>query len=272
MKVTVLRNPRSQGARRLANALGCGLATADSRRSTRQDRYVINWGCNEEPEWVQRALTISNSFDAVDSCRDKITTFELLSEFEVPVLEWCSPENSVSCQRWLEEDGKIVVRHTTTGHSGAGIEIFRQDQLAQGQAIPAAPLYTRYFRKQAEYRVHVCYGNVILVQQKRKMNSDRRPEGGNNQNLVRTYGNGWVFTVNNLDCDTRNYRAAISELAINACAAVGANHAAVDILVKHNRANTAVVCELNSAPGIEAGSTLEAYTNAFRQKIAELGE
>ena len=151
-----------------------------------------------------------------------------------------------------------------TGHSGAGIQIVRM-----GDAIPDAPLYTRYYKKQAEYRVHVCYGNAILIQQKRKRN------GGVVDSLIRTHGNGWVFTVNDLSCDVRGYRQELINLALDGARAVGANHCAVDILVKHERGTTEgqqgmVVCEINSGPAVEASSTLNAYTEAFRTVIANL--
>jgi len=266
MIVTVLRNRGSQGARRLAAALGAGLATVDSTRRCTGPRYVINWGVSQTPRaFVQRNLTLSNTLEGVATCQDKIATLDTLTYPDtgerVSSIEWDTLKETAT--NWLEEDGKIVVRHTTTGHSGAGIQIVRR-----GEAIPNAPLYTRYFRKQAEYRLHVFYGNVILIQQKRRMNNERRPPEGHN--LIRTHANGWVFALNDLGCDARNYRGAISQLAIDACNAVGCNHAAVDVLVSHENNNNAVVCEINSAPGIQAGSTLEAYTRAFTNKIQEL--
>jgi len=166
-----------------------------------------------------------------------------------------NPNDDEALNRWMREDGKIVVRHTVTGHSGAGLEIVRR-----GQPIPVAPLYTRYFRKHAEYRVHVCYGNVILIQQKRKEN------GADVDTLVRTRANGWVFTVQDLSCDTRNYRAELGVLALDAARAVGANHCAVDILVNHDSMNKVVV-EINSAPALEAESSLNAYVEAFRARM-----
>lgn len=270
MIVTVLRNRASRSGRALANALGAGVAQVDSRRTCRGHRYVINWGVGAVPTaFTQRELTYSNTPNAVRTCANKLITLETLwQDNNAAYIEYATREGVGGIglvQQWLEEDGKIVVRHSRTGHSGHGIEIVRR-----GTPIPNAPLYTRYFRKQAEYRLHVFYGRVILTQQKRRMNSERRPEETPNSELVRTHANGWCFTVNNLDCDTYTYRDRLNQLALSAANAVGANHCAVDILVNHERDNDAVVCEINSAPGIEAGSTLEAYTEAFRSKIEEL--
>lgn len=258
--ITMLRNPGSQGARVLAAAISArlgravGLASANDERRTQQDRFVINWGVSQEPRFFrQRRLTFSNSCESVANCQDKRLTFEALLKAAVASVEWT--DGSVDKARaWMEADGKCIARLTTTGHSGAGCVVVRA-----GREPPAAPLYTRYFRKHAEYRVHVAFGNVILIQQKRKRNGHTFTE---EQNLIRTHGNGWVFTTQGLSCDERNYRERISALAIAAANAVGAQHCAVDILSNHTT-NTHVVCEINSAPGIEAGSTLEAYTNAF---------
>lgn len=278
MITTVLRNRGSRSARLLAEALGVGLATVGSVRHTRQDRYVINWGVGIAPQRLsQRELTWSNTPEAVTGCSDKISTFHRLSAAGVSHVEAAYARGGMAddgqfdelildtVSQWLEQDGKIVVRHTVTGHSGAGIQIVRR-----GEDIPEAPLYTRYYKKQAEYRVHMFYGQPILIQQKRKQN------GGVEDSLIRTRGNGWIFTVNNLSCDERGYRDELLQLAAAAGAgAVGANHCAVDILVKHNRDTDTgqqgmAIVEINSAPALEANSTLNAYVQAFRSKIAEL--
>lgn len=264
MIVTVLRNRGSRSARALATALGAGLATADSRRSTRQDRYVINWGVSLAPQaFRQRGLTFSNVPGAVGTCANKLNTFEWLWSANVPCVGWSDGRHGQLdvIRTWLAEDGKIVVRHTVTGHSGAGIQIVRS-----GEEIPAAPLYTRYYKKQAEYRVHMFYGQPILIQQKRKQN------GGVEDSLIRTRGNGWIFTVNDLSCDARGYRDELVQLASAGASAVGANHCAVDILVKHEAGVATgqqgmAIVEINSAPALEASSTLTAYVQAFQAKL-----
>ena len=270
--ITVLKNERSRSARFLTASVRAALrttgrryvvssATAEDNRRTRNRRYVINWGVSEATSLQQRRLIITNSHSAVANCQNKLATFAALTRHNVPCLEFSA--QAAGARLWMEQDGKIVVRHTTTGHSGAGIQIVRR-----GEEIPNAPLYTRYFRKSAEYRVHVAFGNVILIQQKRKRDGFADLEIPNKE-LVRTHGNGWVFTVNNLDCEVRNYRAELSAIAINGVAAVGCNHGAVDVLVRHEDegTNAIVICEINSAPSLDAPSTLNAYTEAFVNNI-----
>jgi len=270
--ITMLRNPGSQGARVLATAISAamgvpvGLASVDSERRTRGDRIVLNWGVSQTPRFFrQRRLTSSNSAESVANCQDKRKTLVELMGKNVPHLQFAlDAERTLAHEQtvkgWLEEDGKIIARLTTTGHSGSGIVVVRR-----GGNIPAAPLYTRYFRKHAEYRVHVAFGNVVLIQQKRKRNGFEQSE---DQALIRVHGNGWVFTTQALSCDERNYRERLSALALAAADAVGAQHCAVDILANHT-SGVEVVCEINSAPGIEAGSTKEAYTNAFVSWLKE---
>lgn len=261
MIVTVLRNRASRSGRALADSLGVSPAYVNSQRRCRGTRYVINWGVSTAPEGlVQDTLIYSNFPAAVARCVDKFNTLLALVNFNIPCIDYST--ESFDATRWLEEDGKIVVRHITTGHSGEGIQIVRK-----GQEIPIAPLYTRYFTKQAEYRVHVFYGRVILIQQKRRMRSDRRAEGMDESHLIRTHGNGWAFTLDSLDCHQRGYTAQLEQLSLSAANAVGIEHGAVDVLVNHDKDNLAVVCEINSAPSLEGESTLNAYTEAFLAKI-----
>lgn len=274
MLVTILSNRGSRSAANLnaslRNALPdvrIGRASPDSSRRCNTRRIVLNLGVGTAPvEFRQRELIYSNTPTAVRNCADKIATFAALRNSSVPHLPYAVGYNVAevnaidnSPRQWLEADGKIVARMTTTGHSGAGIQIVRR-----GTPIPAAPLYTRYFRKDAEYRVHVAFGEVILIQQKRKRDGAQQ-EG--EQALIRTHANGWVFTVNDLSCDTRNYRTNLVALALSAANAVGAGHCAVDILARHGDVNNMVVCEINSCPALEANTTLSAYTQAFAAYI-----
>lgn len=287
MIITVLKNRGSRSARTLARLLRFALptrvteGTVDSIKRCRGDRLVINWGVATTPtNWRQRTLVWTNTSVAVDKCRDKLRTFTALQRHNVPAIQTAYYLHEADLNRpqqyvqmtgddlvieaaydWLDQDGKIVVRHTTTGHSGAGIQVVRR-----GQDIPDAPLYTRYFRKDAEYRVHVAFNEVILIQQKRKRNGIEHED---EQHLIRTHANGWVFTANDLSCNQRRYTGDLCALAIAAANAVGCAHCAVDILVRHNDNNDMVVCEINSAPGLEAESTQLAYRNAFVKHIEE---
>jgi hypothetical protein len=267
MIVTLLRQNgiRNGSGAVLAKALGVPHGGPNGERRTRQDRYIINYGVTEQPLWQQRTVQYSNSRTAITLCVDKRLTLRKLAEANVPSLEFTDLENTA--MMWLREDGKVVVRKILNGHSGAGIEIFRGPN---EEDIPEAPLYTRYFKKDAEYRVHVAFGKVILIQQKKRGENYNGDVDFNR--LVRTNANGWVFCISDLDCDARNYRESLSTLALAAAAAVGLNHGAVDILVKHKRdaAPVCVVCEINTAPALRNPSTLQAYVGAFREQLTNV--
>lgn len=271
--ITILQNVGSRSARRLAEGLALALRTpvgrgsAASRKDSTGPRYIVNWGVAATPaNWRDGGKTYSNTPASVNNCRDKILTFRRLQEAHVDALEFTTDRNTAVA--WQGDGKKVIVRRTTTSHSGHGIVVVRE-----GEAIPQAPLYTKYFRKDAEYRLHVLNGRVILTQQKRR---DREADQDADQSIIRVHDNGWVFTINGLDCDAMGYRPALEQLAIAAIHAVGAGHGAVDILVRHAAGRTRpapslVVCEINSAPALEADSTREAYVNAFAALIRERG-
>ena len=261
MTALILTNRVSVAAQNLQTALHTrgvhvARATLNSRLRNLPQRCVINLGVSQPPPLLRDSL-FSNGPPHVPNCTDKRRTFFCLEHAHVPTLEWSTlPEIA---EGWLGQQGrKVVVRHDVSGHSGAGIEIVRL-----GEELPQAPLYTKYFKKRREFRVHVAFGSVIHVQQKRKMRGfdhvldDRR--------LVRTHGNGWIFSVDVRTMDMPK----LHELALSAARAVVCNHCAVDILEAAD--GTQVVCEINSAPGMEAPSVINAYAEAFTRWLKEVG-
>lgn len=261
MIVTLLRQQGHTGGSgaALAKELKISHAGPDSARRCAEGRYVINFGVTKEPTWQQRRIQYSNTPASVRNCVNKLRTLQLLQRAGVQCLEFTEDRRTLN--GWLETDGKLIARTVLNGHSGQGIVVVRQ------APIPAAPLYTRYFKKDVEYRVHVAFGAVILIQQKKRgdnYNGDDRDRA-----LIRTNDNGWVFCINDLDCNAKNYRRTIETLALNAAQAVGINHGAVDILVKTpNRGNvSAIVCEINSAPALRNPSTIGAYVGAFQKHL-----
>lgn len=251
---------------KLAQALGIRHYHKDSRpKRLPKPLFVINWGISNDLHFPFTApIVVTNYPNSVYACVDKALCLETLTDHAVSSLDYT--ESAAEAASWLEKDSKIVIRHTLNGHSGRGIEIYRGDP----NAIPAAPLYTRYFKKDAEYRVHVAFGKVILVQQKKRKNGYENLNLTNDQKLIRTNGNGWVFAINDLDCDRLEYAEKLKDLALSAARAVDIGHGAVDILVKHSKKGaTMVVCEINTAPALNNPSTLEAYVKAFEEYFDE---
>jgi len=254
---------------KLAEALGIRHYHKDSRpKRLPKPLFVINWGVSVYPAWIEfNNGFISNSYRGVATCVNKLRALISLTNEKIPSLEFT--QDQAKFLDWVYKDGKAVARHSLTGHSGQGIEIWRPDLLEMHE--PLCDLYTRYFKKDAEYRVHVAFGKVILIQQKKRKNGYNELNLTDDQKLIRTNGNGWVFAITDLKCDARGYSDQLKDLALKAADAVGIEHGAVDILVKHhrNQAPAMVVCEINTAPALSNPSTLEAYVKAFEEYFSE---
>lgn len=217
-------------------------------------RFVINWGVHNEALRVRANQRVLNKPEAVAVARDKIATFRKLREANVPHVQFFT--SKAEAER-VRGNKTILARSTTTGSGGTGIRI-----IPPGTALPDAPLYTLYFPKTHEYRVHVFNGRAILIQQKRRKTglTEARTE---EQKKIRSHDNGWVFCINDLSHTTEQKRL-MEQHSITACAAAGLDFGAVDILVKDNEV---VVCEINTMPGLENPSTVEAYATAARSLV-----
>ena len=145
-----------------------------------------------------------------------------------------------------------MVRSTLTGHSGVGISL-----CTSNDDVPQAPLYVKYIPKRKEFRVHVIFGKVVDIQQKRKR------EGFENANFqVRNHANGWVYCRENLEEPT-----GLREAALRSVEELGLDFGAVDIIwnEKHNRC---YVLEVNTAPGLE-GTSVNIYADNIWRGLNE---
>ncbi len=116
--------------------------------------------------------------------------------------------------------------------------------------VPAAPLYTRYIPKRAEYRFHVFNGQVIDVQQKKKKrwsDADHR---------IRNLHNGYVYCRDGVSPPD-----GAANLAVRAVEACNYLYGAVDIIYNEKR-TCSYVLEVNSRPGL-MGTTSEKYAEAI---------
>lgn len=207
---------------------------------------IINWGCFYAPCWYKGVNKWINPPLAVSKAGDKLVTFQVLQHVgNVNIPEFTNDRNIAAA--W---DTTVVARSTLTGHSGAGISICNT-----GEDIPAAPLYVKYIKKQKEYRVHVIFGKVVDIQQKKKR------EGFENANFqVRNHANGWVYCRENI-----TEPAGLRDNALNAVAALGLDFGAVDI-IWNEKQNKCYVLEVNTAPGLE-GSSVKMYADNIWEKL-----
>jgi RimK-like ATP-grasp domain len=201
---------------------------------------IINWGYagseypHLQPMW--------NLPDRVRVARNKLAAFQTLGD-QCPTVEWTT--NSYDVQSWLYLGHQVIGRQTLTGHSGEGIIIIEPHEL-----IPDCPLYTKYQKSTAEFRVHVFRDNAFDIQRKIR-DPGRVPTNWH----VRSHDNGFIFVRNGL-----SYTDGLKTVAINAIKVLGLDFGAVDILKLKN--GDYKVLEVNTAPGL-TGQTLTNYYNAF---------
>ena len=183
---------------------------------------------------------------------DKLRTFQKFQEAEFKdVPEWTTDRQQAAT--WLEAGGVAMCRTILNGHSGRGIVVAeRADQL-----VPA-PLYTLYVKKKKEFRVHVGFGVVVDVQEKRQRREDNT--NAEREFRVRNLQTGWVYCREQI-----NEPRLLRETACGAIDALGLDFGAVD-LIYNEKQDRVYVLEVNTACGLE-GTTLENYAQLFAHKV-----
>ena len=256
--------------RRLARHFNCDEVTSKSypKLKIQPMTLIFNYGRSVDPVWLNDALLegciILNDPNSVSKCVNKLETLKTLTKFEIPTLEFF--DNFQDVKQYMEDnpDYKVIVRHLLNSKKGKGIEL-----ITDVNDLPEAPLYTAFYDKTHEYRVHVFGGKVIDFVQKKKMGKKKLNALGLEEPnmLIRNNKRGWAFCRQAI-----NYDTAIEQLAIAACDVVGVYFAGVDILAKwkDGKLVDAVVCEINSAPGMSDKNTFNAYTKAIEQTLLTL--
>jgi glutathione synthase/RimK-type ligase-like ATP-grasp enzyme len=246
----VISNYYGGTARAIAKALGWKVSLADSSKLRKVP--ILNYGTTSRLV-LRGATPYLNHPGKVGIAVDKRLTLEHLSAHDVPCIAFTV--EPVKAKEWLAEGRSVVCRKVLNGHSGQGIDIIKwEDWKRNGRGDPRFPagvkLFTKYFPKREEVRVHVFNGEVIAYARKMARN------GADADNWVRSHANGWVFGVDGV---VRDERACVA--AVAAVRALGLHFGGVDIGIGRDGV---AVFEVNSAPGME-GRTLEAYVAKFKQ-------
>lgn len=266
----VIYSPRpSLGAGLLSRELAAYRVDEEGPRSPhgarllkRGGHVLINWGSSAPiPTPLSgKAKVVLNESDMVRRAICKYDTCDLLRSLSIPTVE-VTRLHAVG-MGWLQ-DGGIVFRRADGLSGGAGIDIYSTKR--SGVELPplevATQFYARYFPKTHEYRFHVVDGRVIDIQQKR-----RRSERTENYDpMIRNHAGDWVFCRENVS-GTAEELGTMGATCIAAVTAAGLHFGAVDVLAKYRKAGTLqghVVCEINTAPGLE-GTTVTKYSEALK--------
>jgi hypothetical protein len=228
---------------------------------------VLNWGSTAHPKWLEdRRFRLKplfvNHADSVKKAIDKLAFFQHLSGVDgVPLLKW-TDKRQVALG-WLEKGRHVICRKKLGGSSGEGIVLART-----AEDLIDAPLYTRYYPKTHEFRVHIFNGQVIdLTQKKLKGGADAR---ASRSTLVRSHNNGWVHAHEDIELSVLDREKLVGS-CVAAIRGLSLVFGAVDVLAVLEPPNSDgirilksfVICEVNTGPGLENTVTIEAYKKAI---------
>jgi RimK-like ATP-grasp domain len=227
----------------LANSLGALRVFQEGRFWPRADDLIINWGHAESPtSW----FFPPNGLNAPSRVATAVDKLAALTAFKAADVQ-CPPFTSdrEEAKRWIERGGTVFCRIYTRASGGRGIFVSNADS-----GLVPAPLYVRCLYKRREYRVHVFRGEIIDVEEKRRMR-------GRPRSLIRSHLNGYVY------CRTNVVEPpGLHALALKAVAALHLDFGAVDIIDSKRFGPT--VLEVNTAPGLE-GTTLRIYAEVIHR-------
>lgn len=243
-------NEHSASVRALARASDILRLRTPTAFRPRTTDVVVNWGTHCQPPDALSAARWVNGPGAVVNAWDKRVALELLARNNVPTLEYTT--DIVTAQQWLNAGHVVIQRNTATGQGGAGIVVLDPTLTVNVQATGQGVLWTKYFKRKQEFRIHVWGHDVIDIQLKKRRN------GVTADTRIRSYDNGWVFCRQGVASPQ-----CVTEAAVAAVRALSLDFGAVDIGYNgHYR--RAAVFEVNTAPGIE-GATVEKYADKIKE-------
>jgi hypothetical protein len=261
---------REPFARKLARRLGIRCVDTSTAPRRRTGNALICWGNSTPPAWLHRTdFWLANRPEEVAVASHKTRALSRLIDHDVPTLEYTTSRNVAL--DWFRQGARIYARTKVQGHSGDGLVFLDPADNTEANVVQA-PLYTKDFRTPfKEYRVHVAFGRVIDITQKKRLSEEEILARGlilpaNRIRLqVRTYGNGWAFTRH----DVRDHNS-IHELALSAARAINNMAIAVVDIAAEWRGGVPVrsaVIEINTAPALRSDTLLGKYIQALRPHL-----
>lgn len=265
INIDIVRHNKSSGARMLAKELGATIILNRERRD-REGNILINYGKSALKMDLDQFKWVYNYPESVALASNKLKTFEEIESFNndfagkediIPIPEVV---RDVSRAQQLITEGKILYARKCKGTKGRDIRICTSAQdVIETSESNDWDFWTVGINVHREYRIHVFYPDVILIQQKRKKKEKEDP----NRGRIRNIDNNWIFCVNKVDPPAdETLKTVVKILGI-----IGLDFGAVDIVEDGYR--NCYFLEVNTAPGIKGESTLKAYSQAFRDNIAK---
>lgn len=245
----------SKSARALANQLNALCVRENGNYVPKLNHVVVNWGNSRQPKWYKNALfRWLNPLRFVEIAQDKLATFTAFTNHDVRCVEWTTGASQAAA--WLKKGSAVIQRNLLNSHSGKGAVFigYDEDTSTPIGVLSQAPLYTRYKKKAAEFRVHVFDGEVIDVQEKRKIKDFH----GEANQYIRSHHNGWVYCREDI-----KEPSDLRSLAKQAVNSLGLDFGAADIIYNKHE-DMCFALEVNTAPGLE-GETINSYARAIQK-------
>lgn len=236
-----------------------GTHTGRMRRFKGERWTIINYGTSYPP-WWDCGVNWVNPPDSVKLAVAKLATHNRLKEEGVKSVR--ITDQIAVAQGWVDRGYRVLTRRDGLSQ-GRGI----QDGIVEAPGL----LYSRVFPKTHEFRVFTGGGMALDFVEKKAPLSEVQVN-----RLIRSHDNGWVFAHGSLSV-TPEDRASLEDLAIRATEALGLSFGAVDILAcldrgTPRRVSNAVVCEVNTAPGLTSVTTFQKFFDYFHSIINETKE
>lgn len=211
----------------------------------KQVQVLIRWGA--PAKIARRPVKVINRGDAIQAASNKREALETMRRAGIRVPELLKDDNS---------NLTFPLLGRKDHHVGANdIVLCLQKQDIDRARQTGCTHFSKYIPTKAEYRVHVFGDNIIKVSQKILTDPEKAT-----QPWIRNFDAGYTFR----QPETRLSGAARG-MAIDAVSALGLTFGAVDVIIGDD--DQPYVLEVNTAPGLQTDTSLEAYLEQFRAVI-----
>jgi hypothetical protein len=210
---------------------------------------IVNWG-SSEIKYPEGQHWIVNPPKDVEVMSDKLKFFRKVGHNVKDYLQWT--EDHAEATKW-GTGGKVFVRGLLRASSGRGIYVWSATN-GDVDPCPRVSLYTLHQKKTHEYRIHMARSLMgtefepILIQRKVWKQSDTPPTSWD----VRNHDNGFIFQSHPTAEKIPGAVLAVAKRCMSRDFPE-MHFAALDVLY-HKPTDVAVVCEGNTAPGLENNS------------------
>lgn len=232
------------------------LKTQNSAFRGRTDDIIINYGNRSAPTELFGSARVINPQSALNSAANKLNALNTMQGHGISTIPFTT--DAAVARNWVDEGSVVYQRGTLNGHSGEGITVITRDNRS---ALGNAPLYTKGITgRRREWRVHVFDGVITHVQVKRRRNGYQ--DDPNYRDDVRNHHTGWIYATENI-----NPSQAVLRNAVMAVSSMGLTFGAVDVI---SLGEDAWVLEVNTAAGLQAETTMNAFATAIEVKVDQL--